>query len=96
LTKESRYAIIADMQILLTRRARISPVVSREQRGTVGVSLFFRSLNHRRPRISAGSEISMADNFPQKQRKQRKQRKQQECPVSLSEHQRPVVFAGTN
>jgi hypothetical protein len=56
----------------------------------VGVSLFFRSLNHRRPRISAGSEISMADNFLQKQRKQ------QECPVPLSEHQRPVVFAGTN
>jgi hypothetical protein len=32
----------------------------------------------------------MADNFLQKQRKQ------QECPVPLSEHQRPVVFAGTN
>jgi hypothetical protein len=39
-----------------------------EQRG---VSLFFCSPNRRRARISAGSAISLADNFPQKQREQR-------------------------
>jgi hypothetical protein len=42
-----------------------------EQRG---VSLFFCSPNRRRTRISAGNAISLADNFPQKQREQREQR----------------------
>jgi hypothetical protein len=36
LTKESRYAIIADMQILLTRRAGISPVVFSRTAGNSG------------------------------------------------------------
>jgi hypothetical protein len=49
-------------------------LLAQEQRKTAaeqrGASLFYRSANRRRPRISAGNAMSVADNFLQKQQKQ--------------------------
>src|ERR1700730_3528651 len=45
----------------------VAPQNSEEQPGNEVISLFFRSPNHRRPRMSAEDELSMAVNSLQKQ-----------------------------
>jgi hypothetical protein len=52
-------------------KAHPSTKTAKNSDETAGMSLFFNSPNRRRPRISAGKEVPVADNLLQKQQKQR-------------------------
>src|SRR6266851_4990632 len=78
LTISDHYDTIADIRIWSPFGLERVPYTAHASTGTAenngrtaGASLLLRSPYRRRPRISAGNEISMADNSLQKQQKQR-------------------------
>lgn len=50
---------------------RSTTTTTKNSKKTAALSLFFGCSKRRRARTSAGDEISMADNLPEKQQKQR-------------------------
>jgi hypothetical protein len=51
---------------------------------TAGTSLFFRSPNRRRPRISAENEMSMADDLPQNSKNSQKRAASYDTPAGFA------------